>query len=94
MTFFPLLNYVPISVEQSVLSAGCWINVECNAIPDITTEMGIFKAHIMEVVVEVCASCVSGEHWEQLMAHHGRFGDFQLGSPPTGLRRECDDFWI
>lgn len=35
-------------------------------IPAITTEMGISKPHMVEVVVETCASCVSGEHWEQL----------------------------
>lgn len=60
MTFFPLLNYVPISGEQSVLSAGCWINIECSMIPAITTEMGISKPQIIEVLVEVCASCALG----------------------------------
>lgn len=87
MTSFSLLNYVPISGEQSVLSAGCWINIECNVIPAITTEMGISKAHIGGSVCQLC-------FWGALGEAHGKIGHFQLGSSPTGLRRECDDFWI
>lgn len=92
MTFFPLLNYVPISGEQSVLSAGCWINIECSTIPAITTEMGISKPHIVEVLVEVCSQLGStgGSSWLSM----GSLEIFNLDHPLTGLRSECDDFWI
>lgn len=40
----PLLNDVPVGVEQRRLSAGCWINSERSGFVDVTAYEGLLQA--------------------------------------------------